>query len=42
MPADGLAAALRAGATGSYAVEAGVALLISNGTFLRRDFINLQ
>jgi hypothetical protein len=40
--ADGLAAALRACATGSYAVEAGVALLISNGTFLRRDDFTSQ
>jgi hypothetical protein len=32
-----LAAALRASATGIYAVEAGVSLLISNGTFLHRD-----
>jgi hypothetical protein len=35
--ADDLAAALRACATGICAVEAGVALLISNGTFLHRD-----
>jgi hypothetical protein len=32
-----LAAALRACAAGLCPVEAGVALLISNGTFLRRD-----
>ncbi|HEX7164110.1 MAG TPA: hypothetical protein VF223_23080 [Trebonia sp.] len=37
MTADDLAAALRAGGTGICAVEAGVALLISNGTFLHRD-----
>jgi hypothetical protein len=34
---DELAAALRACAAGIYPLEAGVALLISNGTFLRRD-----
>ena len=32
-----LTAALRACATGIYAVEAGIALLIGNGTFLHRD-----
>ena len=37
MTADDLAAALRACATGICAVEAGVALLISNETFLHRD-----
>ncbi len=37
MDTDNLATALRACATGIYAVEAGVALLIGNGTFLRRD-----
>ena len=37
MTADDLAAALRACAAGLYPLEAGVALLISNGTFLRRD-----
>jgi hypothetical protein len=37
MTPERLAAALRACATGIYAVEAGVALLITNGTFLRRD-----
>jgi hypothetical protein len=36
---DDLTAALRACATGIYAAEAGVALLIGNGTFLHRhDF----
>jgi hypothetical protein len=34
---DELTEALRARATGIYALEAGVALLIANGTFLRRD-----
>jgi hypothetical protein len=34
---DDLAAALRACAAGIYPLEAGVALLIGNGTFLRRD-----
>jgi len=39
MPADDLAAALRAGAAGLYPLEAGTELLISNGTFVRRgDF----
>ena len=39
MTADNLTAALRACAAGLYPLEAGVALLISNGTFLRRpDF----
>ncbi len=37
MTADDLSAALRACAAGLYPLEAGVALLISNGTFLRRD-----
>jgi hypothetical protein len=37
MTADDLDAALRACAAGLYPLEAGVALLISNGTFLRRD-----
>ena len=37
MKINDLAAALRASATGIYAVEAGVSLLISNGTFLHRD-----
>ncbi len=37
MTADDLTAALRACAAGLYPLEAGVALLISNGTFLRRD-----
>jgi len=37
MDTDNLATALCACATGIYAVEAGVALLIGNGTFLRRD-----
>jgi hypothetical protein len=35
--ADDLAAALRACAAGLYPLEAGTALLIANGTFLRRD-----
>jgi hypothetical protein len=35
--ADDLTAALRACAAGLYPLEAGTALLISNGTFLRRD-----
>lgn len=39
MTADDLTTALRACAAGLYPLEAGVALLISNGTFLRRgDF----
>ncbi len=39
MTADDLTAALRARAAGIYAFEAGVNLLIANGTFLRRaDF----
>jgi len=39
MTADDLTAALRACAAGLYPLEAGVALLIANGTFLRRgDF----
>ena len=37
MTADDLTAALRACAAGLYPLEAGVALLIGNGTFLRRD-----
>lgn len=37
MTADDLAGALRAGAAGIYPLEAGTALLIANGTFLRRD-----
>ena len=37
MTADDLTAALRACAAGLYPLEAGVALLIANGTFLRRD-----
>ena len=37
MTADDLTAALRACAAGLYPLEAGVALLISNGTFLRRS-----
>ena len=37
MTADDLAAALRNCATGLCPLEAGVALLISNGTFLHRD-----
>ena len=37
MHTDHLTAALRACATGIYALEAGVALLINHGTFLRRD-----
>ena len=37
MTGENLAAALRACAAGLYPLEAGVALLISNGTFLRRD-----
>ncbi len=39
MTADDLAAALRACAAGLYSLEAGVALLAGNGTFLHRpDF----
>jgi hypothetical protein len=39
MTTDDLAAALHACANGIYTLEAGVALLASNGTFLhRRDF----
>jgi hypothetical protein len=37
MTADDLASALRACAAGIYPLEAGVALLIANGTFLHRD-----
>ncbi len=37
MTADDLAAALRACAAGLYPLEAGVALLAGNGTFLHRD-----
>jgi len=37
MTADDLTAALQACAAGLYPLEAGVALLTSNGTFLRRD-----
>lgn len=37
MTADDLASALRACAAGLYPLEAGVALLIANGTFLHRD-----
>jgi hypothetical protein len=37
MTADDLTAALRACAAGIYPLEAGVALLISNGTFLHRE-----
>lgn len=37
MDTDHLATALMACATGIYAAEAGVALLIANRTFLRRD-----
>ncbi len=37
MTADGLTAALHACAAGLYPLEAGVALLTSNGTFLHRD-----
>ncbi len=37
MTADDLTAALQACAAGIYLLEAGVALLTSNGTFLHRD-----
>ena len=37
MTTDDLTAALRACAAGLYPLEAGVALLAGNGTFLRRD-----
>ena len=37
MTADDLAAALRSCAAGLYPLEAGTALLTSNGTFLHRD-----
>ena len=37
MTTDDLTAALQACAAGLYPLEAGVALLISNGTFLHRD-----
>ena len=37
MTADDLTAALRACAAGLYPLQAGVALLIANGTFLHRD-----
>jgi hypothetical protein len=37
MDTDHLATALMACATGIYTTEAGVALLIANGTFLHRD-----
>jgi len=40
--ADDLTAALRACAAGIYALEAGVNLLIANGTFLRRDDFTSQ
>jgi hypothetical protein len=39
---DDLTDALRACAAGLYPLEAGTELLISNRTFLHRDFINLQ
>ena len=42
MTADDLTAALHACAAGLYPLEAGVTLLISNGTFLHRGFINLR
>jgi hypothetical protein len=42
MSTEDLTAALRNCAVGLYPLEAGVALLISNGTFLHRDFINLE
>ena len=38
MTTDDLIAALRACAAGLYPLEAGVALLADNGTFLHRDF----
>ena len=37
MTADDLTAALRACAAGLYPLEAGIALLAANGTFLHRD-----
>ena len=37
MTTDELTAALRACASDLYPLEAGVALLVGNGTFLRRD-----
>ncbi len=37
MTTDELTTALRAGAAGLYPLEAGVALLTANGTFLRRE-----
>jgi hypothetical protein len=37
MTADDLTAALRACAAGLYPLEAGIGLLIANGTFLHRD-----
>jgi hypothetical protein len=37
MNADSIAAALRPCATGIYPLQAGVALLTRNGTFLHRD-----
>jgi hypothetical protein len=37
MTTDDLSAALQACASGIYPLEAGIALLISHGTFLRRD-----
>jgi len=37
MTTDDLTSALRACATGLHATEAGVALIIANGTFLHRD-----
>jgi hypothetical protein len=42
MTTDELATALQASAVGLYSLEAGVALLTAEGTFLRRNFINLQ
>ncbi len=38
MTTTSLATALRACASGIHAVEAGIGLLIANGTFLHRDF----
>jgi hypothetical protein len=42
MTAPSLPAALRAGAAGLYALEAAAGLIIAHGTWLTRDFINLQ
>jgi hypothetical protein len=42
MTASSLTAALRAGAEGLYAAEAGAGLIIAHGTWLAREFFNLE